>query len=202
MKSFIKSAIIIFTMLFLCLTGCSSENPSKDDDRINNSSTQSIKPDNMNDLQSDNSKSSDENITITLPADFVGDSTQEELDAIAQENGFVSVTLNEDGSADYTMSKKIHAEYISELKNNVDNGISEMIDEESGILSITPNDDYTYFKVVTVNDSMTLTESFLSVPLLMTTGFYNVFSGNSTDDVIIEFYNNESGELIGTYPEN
>lgn len=46
-------------------------------------------------------------VTVTVPADFVGETTQEELDAKAKESGY-KVTLNDDGSATYTMSKSQH----------------------------------------------------------------------------------------------
>ena len=68
------------------------------------------------------------NVTITVPATFMGeDATQESLDATAKEKGYKSITLNEDGSATYVMSKAKHKEMMDELRQQIDDSLEEMI---------------------------------------------------------------------------
>lgn len=48
------------------------------------------------------------NVTLTVPADFIGEVTQEQLDESAKGNGYKSATLNDDGSVTYIMTKVQH----------------------------------------------------------------------------------------------
>ena len=50
-------------------------------------------------------------VELTIPKDYVGETTQENLDALAAEKGFKSITLNPDGSATYIMTKKTAQNY-------------------------------------------------------------------------------------------
>ena len=52
-------------------------------------------------------------VTVTVPADYVGDATQEELSKEAEANGY-KIVLNDDGSATYTMSKSQHKKMMDE----------------------------------------------------------------------------------------
>ena len=68
------------------------------------------------------------NVTITVPATFVEEgATQESLDATAKEEGYKSITLNEDGSATYVMTKAKHKEMMDELRQQVNDSLEEMI---------------------------------------------------------------------------
>ena len=44
------------------------------------------------------------NVTLTIPKDFVGETTQEKLDESVKEKGYKSATLNSDGSVTYVMT--------------------------------------------------------------------------------------------------
>ena len=53
-------------------------------------------------------------VVLTIPAELVGETTQEELDEKASEYGY-KVTLNADGSATYTMTKSQHKEMLENM---------------------------------------------------------------------------------------
>lgn len=59
-------------------------------------------------------------VEITIPADLVGETTQEELESQALASGVHSVTLNEDGSATYVMSKAQHAQLMKDVADSID----------------------------------------------------------------------------------
>ena len=102
---------IVATMLILsmALSGCGSSGSAD----TATTSTQKVEDtssteDAFSELDALGDVEVDKNIfdvTITVPADYVGDVTQEELDAQAKESDIHSITLNEDGSATYVMSK-------------------------------------------------------------------------------------------------
>ena len=87
-------AIFLATTLALSLVACGGKDDSKKESETNNDKIEV-----------------DENlltVELTIPADFVGETTQEELNQTAKEEGLKSITLNEDGSATYVMTKKKH----------------------------------------------------------------------------------------------
>ena len=100
---------IVATMLILsmALSGCGSSGSAD----TATTSTQKVEDtssteDAFSELDALGDVEVDKNIfdvTITVPADYVGDVTQEELDAKAKESDIHSITLNEDGSATYVM---------------------------------------------------------------------------------------------------
>ena len=87
-------------------------------------------------------------VVITMPADMVGETTQEELDAESSDY-FHSAVLNEDGSVSMTMSKKQHKALMKEFAQSIDEELQEMIGSEDypNITDIKANKDYTHFDV-------------------------------------------------------
>ena len=60
-----------------------------------------------------NSPQQDADLQLDIPAEFVGEQTQEDLNKIAEEYGIKSITLNDDGSATYVMTSKQHEEFLN-----------------------------------------------------------------------------------------
>lgn len=90
------------------------------------------------------------NVEITVPPDFLEEgTTQETLDETAKEEGIKSITLNDDGSATYIMSKSKHDEMMAGIRESIDESMAEMIDPETypTFVEVTSNDDYTHFTV-------------------------------------------------------
>lgn len=139
-------------------------------------------------------------VTMNIPANFIGDQTQEQLDAISEEKGYKSIVLNEDGSATYTMSKKKHKELMDDITLNINNSLDEMVcsEEYPNITAITTNDNFTEFTIYTTSAELSLDESFSVLSFYMYGGMYNVFNGTSVDNVHVEFVNSDSGEVISS----
>lgn len=138
-------------------------------------------------------------VTVTVPADFVGETTQEELDAKAKESGY-KVTLNDDGSATYTMSKSQHKKMMDELSNNINTALTDMIGSEDypNFTDIKANDDFTQFTVTTKSEELNLTESISVMGFYMYGGMYNIFNGTAIENVHVDFVNADTGEIISS----
>ncbi len=139
-------------------------------------------------------------VTLTIPADFAGDVTQEELDETAKENGYQSATLNSDGSVTYVMTKAQHKEMLSGIKESIDQTLNEMVGSEDypNITAITANEDFTVFTVTTKNDEPDFAESLAVVGFYMYGGMYAVFSGDEVDNIHVDFINADTGEIISS----
>lgn len=139
-------------------------------------------------------------VTITVPKDFIGETTQEELDAKAKEKGFKSATLNSDGSVTYVMTKAQHKEMLDEISANINNSLAELVGSDStpNITDIKANDDFTSFTVTTKNEEPDLAESFMVLSLYMYGGMYAIFSGDEVDNIHVDYVNAASGEIISS----
>lgn len=140
------------------------------------------------------------NVELIIPADFMGEQTQEELDEVAKTNGYKSITLNDDGSATYIMNKKQHKEMMSELQNNIRTSLAELIGSEDypNITDITTNDNFTKFSITTKSTELSMTETISTLMFYMYGGMYNIFNGTPVDDVTVEFINADSGDIISS----
>lgn len=138
-------------------------------------------------------------VTITIPADYVESTTQEELDEAVKEHGY-KATLNEDGSATYVMTRSQHKEMMDELTSSMQESLDSMAGSEEypNITSVTANSDFTEFTVTTTNSKPDLTESFSVMAFYMYGGMYNIFNGTEVDNIHVDFVNADSGEVISS----
>lgn len=99
---------------------------------------------------------------MKIPADFVGETTQGELDALTKENGFKSIILNENGSATYIMSKEQHSQLMDEYRKEINNSLDEIVASGSypNFTKIEANDNFTEFTITTKSKYLDLNESF------------------------------------------
>lgn len=138
-------------------------------------------------------------VNLTLPAEYVGETTQEELDASAAELGY-KVVLNDDGSATYTMTKGQHKKFLENLRTEFTNALNEIAGSEEypNFTEITANDNFTNFTVTTTSTELNMTESFSVLAFYMYGGMYNIFSGENVDNVHVDFVNADTGEIISS----
>ena len=139
------------------------------------------------------------NVEITVPPDFLEEgTTQEDLDKAAKEDGIKSITLNDDGSATYIMSKSKHNEMMAGIRESIDESMAEMIDPETypTFVEVTSNDDYTHFTVKLSSNEVGLSESISVLGFYMLGGLYNAFNGTPVDDVTVSFVNADTGDII------
>lgn len=194
----------LITSLLICiitLSGCSANSNAPAD--TSSETVETSTEGDMSELDAIGDVEVDENlftVELTIPADYVGETTQEELDASAKENGYKSITLNDDGSATYVMSKKQHREMMEEMAVNINDRLSDMIGSEDypNITEITTNDDFTEFTITTTSTELSLNESFSIIVYYMYGGMYNIFNGTPVDNVHVDFVNSDSGEVIGS----
>lgn len=139
-------------------------------------------------------------VEIHIPQNFVGETTQNELDQTAQQNGYDSITLNDDGSANYIMSKKKHNEMMDDMKNRLNDTLAEMVGSEDypNFTNIETNEDFTDFAISTKSTELGLNESITVMLFYMYGGMYNLYNNTPVDNVKVTFINADTGEVIST----
>ena len=198
MKNKFLALLLIVTF---ALSGCGASNDASTSVSETPEATEQIASTELTDVDSIGDIEVDRNlftVELTIPADYVGETTQEELSAIAEEKGYKSVILNEDGSATYTMTKSQHNEMMEEMRINIETSLNEMIGSEEfpSFTAIVANDDFTSFTITTTSQELDLTEAFSVIGFYMYGGMYNIFNGTPVDNVHVEFVNAETGEII------
>ncbi len=145
-------------------------------------------------------------VDITLPASmFEGqDMSSFDADAYADEQGFSSAKVNEDGSITVTMSKAKHKELLDEMATSLDTTFAEFVNGEDTayIKEITHNDDFT---AVTMKvDKAAYEKAFDFTPLAigMSVAMYQAFT-ETEYHVEISIVDAATGETINSiaYPD-
>ena len=136
-------------------------------------------------------------VRITVPADIVGDITQESIDANAGET-YISGKLNEDGSVTYKMTKKQHKAMLDQFTVSIEEGLQELVDSpDYAFTEITHNSDFTVFDVHLSTDEAGFAESFMVLGFYMYGGIYSIFSGHDAQNITVHYYSPD-GTLIST----
>jgi hypothetical protein len=129
--------------------------------------------------------------------------TQEELQASVDQDGRdIEVTVNEDGTVSYRMSRNEFNRFKDDLKASVDETIQTSINEESSIYkSVTYTDDLKEFEVIVNRNAFENSMSFFGLSLLFSAGFYQAFTGVQEGDgfVLINYIDEKTGEVFDTY---
>lgn len=204
----------IFTLLLatlLLLSACGNNEKNSDttstEDSLESSADSSIAEtetkEELSDIEAIGDIEVDENlfsVELTIPADYVGETTQEELDSIATENGYKSIVLHDDGSATYTMTKAQHKEMMDEMEASINSSLAEMVGSENypNFTGIKTNDNFTEFTITTKSTELDMSESFSVITFYMYGGMYNIFNGTPVDNVSVTFINADSGEVISS----
>lgn len=137
-------------------------------------------------------------VEITIPADYVEGTTQEEIEQEAAEAGVHSATLNDDGSVTYVMSKAQHEKLLEDTRASIQQSLNDMVGSEEypNITSIETNDDFTKFTVTTTSSELSLEESFSVMVYYVYSGVYGIFSGEAPENVHVDFVNADTGEIL------
>jgi len=143
-------------------------------------------------------------VEITIPADLAEDVTDEELAETAREDGIKSAVRNEDGSVTYVMTKKKHQEIMESIDESFDASLEELVSSEEypSFVKVEHSDDYAKWTVTTTassSDDLTLNETISVMIFYMYAGIYHAYNGTTIDDVVIDFVNADTGEVIYTY---
>lgn len=131
--------IVLFMVSALLISGCSSGKPAE-------TTAPDSQPKEITEETDDGIEVEKElfDVTITVPADFIGETTQEALDTDAAEGGY-KVTLNDDGSVTFVMTKSQHKEMMSGMAEGINEALEEMIGSEEypNFTGIEANSDFT-----------------------------------------------------------
>jgi hypothetical protein len=184
-----KKLAVLSTILLL--TACGSSN--KADEAVPSSSAEQGVEVDQNLLSVD----------VTIPASFYEDNpqTQEELQKNSDDNDLGKATLNEDGSVTLRMSKAQHSKFLEEMKVGFDEIIQQTVNDQPEIFSeISYNNDVTKFVVVVDKDKFKddFGAGFIGFALAFQGMFYQAFNGNTDPQVLIDYKDQETGEVFDT----
>lgn len=202
--------LILSLSMLLSLCACGNGNAGADSSSSKDSS--SSETGNSTDLSKGSSSETDGstgagievdsglfNVTITIPADFLGeDVTQEQLDEQAKEAGYKSIVLNEDGSATYVMTKAQHREMMDGIRQSIDESLKEMENSETypDLVSATANSDYTQFVITLDAEEVSAEYAFLPMGFYIFSGMYHAFNGTQPENINIQFVSAKTGEVL------
>lgn len=141
-------------------------------------------------------------VVLTVPKDFIGEqTTQEDLDIVCNDNGFQSITLNEDGSATYVMTKSQHKKLMEEYRSQINSSLREMIGSTDypNITDIKANDNFTEYTVTTTSTELDLAERISTFGFYANAALFGIFNGTTPDNVCVTFVNADTGNVIETF---
>lgn len=143
-------------------------------------------------------------VKITIPASFLSDGDPEQIKAEAeQEEGIKEVTINNDGSITYEMSKAAHKRMIDEMKQELEGTIEEIKNSSDfpSIIDIMANKSYTEFTMVVEREKYENSfDGFAVLGLGMGSMFYQVFEGTDVEKVRVTIHveDSKTGETFDT----
>lgn len=142
-------------------------------------------------------------VTITFPADFATDITQEEIDQQVADGKVHSGQINEDGSVTYVMSKDQHKAIVDAISESIQSTLDGMVGtaDYPNFTAIDHNVDYTNFTITTTTKpGETAISDSMSVLIFATCGqTYGIVSGDIPKNIHVDFVNADSGELVTSW---
>ena len=141
------------------------------------------------------------NKVVTLSKDFLEmaeiDDPQASIDELINEKIIKSGKVNSDGSVTYVMTPSQHKAYMKSLKESFEEGNKELInDSENSILDIKPSDDFSKFDIYVDPNSYSSLDSLMAIAFYIQGGYYRMFNGDKDTNVIVNFINNDTKEII------
>lgn len=141
------------------------------------------------------------NKEVTLSKDFLEmaeiDDPQASIDELINEKIIKSGKVNSDGSVTYVMTPSQHKAYMKSLKESFEEGNKDLInDSENSILDIKPSDDFSKFDIYVDPNSYSSLDSLMAIAFYIQGGYYRMFNGDKDTNVIVNFINNDTKEII------
>jgi hypothetical protein len=188
-RGFNLVAIILVLMLLLVMTGCSGNDSTP---KENGDKDAVIKVD--EDLIT---------VDVTLASSFFTEMTEDEIKTAAEEAGYISYTINQDGSVTYVMTKTKRKEMLESYKSGVDETINDYLNGDEKVESfkeIKYNDDLSQVDIYVDSSSYSMWDSLHALGFYMYGAFYQNFAGVSSDDidVVVNFIDNATDETLDT----
>ena len=132
------------------------------------------------------------------------DETAEEFKVSHEENeevDFKDVTINEDGSVTFKMSKSDHNKMMDEMLKSIDSSIAEITQNKEdypNVIDITHDKDLLNWKIKMSSTEQNISESFLCFGLDIQSIFYHAYNGDEQADVVVD-YVDEDGNVFDTW---
>ncbi len=137
-------------------------------------------------------------VEFTLPAEYIGDASQDELDDAVKEHGFVSITLNEDGTAKFVLLSSRHRALVDQLRDEIRDSLKSMIGSSScpNITDTKINKEFNEIIITTKSTELDDAERAIVSEISDDIKLYNYISGDGIEQVHFEFVNSDSNEVI------
>lgn len=138
-------------------------------------------------------------VKLTVPGEYTANADQETLNKTASDLGYESITLNENGSVTYIITKSQHEEMLENLHTGITQALTAMIGSKdyNKLAKIEPNDDFTYIKVTLNSKDINYKNSMSMIQFKTYHLLYNAFNGTPDNKLTVEYYN-MNGELVLT----
>lgn len=192
-----RNLIVLFVIVAMLFCGCSSAPAAGADTNGSTNESTSAK------IETDEKLLS---VEITLPASmFEGqDMSTFDADSYANEQGFKSAKVNNDGSITVTMTKAKHKELLEEMAASLDQSFKEFVNGESTpyIKEITHNENFTAVTMKVDKDAYENAFDFTPLAIGMSVAMYQAFT-ETEYHVEISVVDAATGETINsiTYPD-
>lgn len=145
-------------------------------------------------------------VDITLPASFFegADMSTFDTEAYAQEQGFLSAVLNEDGSMVVTMTKADHKKMLEELSAELDSYFAEFVDgpDTPYVKDISHNEDFTAVTVKVDAEAYKNAFDFTPLAIGLSVSMYQAFV-DMEHYVEVSIVDVDTGDVLNTviYPD-
>ena len=213
MKKFIITIACILLLSSTILYGCgnaSMESPASDEEipteEISKTTQEEVSSEDkgiITDAAKIDIEETADTVIITSPASLEGDSTDEAIAEWSKEDGYISITKNDDGSVTYVLTKAKQKEILEKVENDFPAYAAMAIEDTScpNITDLTANSNFTEFTFTTTAASegeLTYTERAYAGALYSFGEVYQTYNGVSDPYVIVNYVNQETGEKICT----
>lgn len=141
-------------------------------------------------------------VEVTLP-DTVDDNTDEELEALRKEEGYVSITRNEDNSITYVITKAKQKELLDKCKEKFAKFAESTPGSEDypNVTKLEVNDDFSVFTITTTAtnvDEISLSETVLASVFYSFGGTYRGYACEKDTSVTVNYVCESTGEQIAS----
>lgn len=140
-------------------------------------------------------------VEITIPPDFVDGADIATIREQARDQGIRDVTLNDDGSVTYRMSRSQHRRLMTDIRAEISESLDDLSEDFPSIQQVRHNRDFTQ---VTLTVDRAAWEGgfdgFATLAIAMGAGLYHIFDGTDPDDVRIniDIIDADSGDTFNT----
>ena len=145
----------------------------------------------------------EKSVTIVVPRGLVGEQSDEEIKANAEEED-ITVSIGDDDTVTYTMTPEKQQELLLSYKNHFEENIQTILDdgEIPGLMSVSYNDDMSAFEVTVNRDVFQAENGEEQLGLIYSAGTsYQLYAGRSEEDidVVVTLLDQATNDAFATF---